>query len=408
MASGARNFLRPFSFAGLWLFAAVACLSIAAQNVIFVGFAAWVALLFLNKARPRLPRGLGLWLVFVAWALLASLLSDNSAHSLLTWKKWLLGITVIYTGAALESRRDLDSVLGSLLFFGGLTALGASLWSLRGPAFSGLPLSEIFRQWSERGEWRAVSGSGGYMVLGSCSMMLLVFYGALWIQDGRFRGWLRALCLACLALALLLTQTRSAWMGAAVGSFALLWFWRKAAALGLVAAVAAMLFAFPQSPVALRVKNGLDINQNTARERIFMAETGAAIVKDHPWLGVGDALESFDGHPGYYLRYFPEHAKSWVSLQGKDEGHLHNDFLQVAVMYGLPALLLLLLYFGSLLWQAAFAATPLGPALAATLLAWFVNGLLEFNFGSLQSSLVLWFLVGLYFAGARLNESTPD
>lgn len=404
MASDVRDPLRRLSFAGLWLFAAVACLSIAAQNVLFLGFAAWAWLLLKEKRRPWTPAPMGGWDLFVLWALAASLMSDNSSHSLLTWKKWLLGFTVFYSGGAIESRRDLKSVLGALLFFGGLTCLGAVLWSLRGPLSSGFPLSQILSEWANRGEWRAVSGSGGYMVLGTCSMLLLVFYGALWLKDEAWRSWLNAFCLASAALALLMTQTRSAWAGALAGASVLLWTWKKGAALALLAALAFVVLAFPSSPISKRVRDGLDTSQNSARERIFMAQTGAAIIRQHPWFGVGDALESFDGHPGYYLNNFPEAGKAWESLRGKDEGHLHNNFLQVAVMYGIPALLLLLLFFGRLAWISLSGPSPLGLPLALALLAWFVNGLFEFNFGSLQSSFVLWFLVGLTFSGARLYE----
>src|SRR5258708_39807986 len=103
-----------------------------------------------------------------------------------------------------------------------------------------------------------------------------------------------------------MTQTRSAWLGAAGGCFALVWCWRKRVALGLAALGLTLLLAFPSSPVSRRVRDGLDVNQNSTRERMFMLSTGAAILKQHPVLGVGDALESFDGHPGYYLRNFPK------------------------------------------------------------------------------------------------------
>jgi O-antigen ligase len=405
VASGVPDLSRRGAFAGLWLFAAVACLSIAAQNVLFLGLAAWIALLWKQGRWPRPLPILWIWVLFVLWALAASCYSDNAAHSLLTWKKWLLGFLILYIADAVESRRDLRALLGATLFFGGLCCLGAVLWALRGPLGSALPWREVLAQWPERGEWRAVSGSGGYMVLGSCSMLLLVFFLGLWIKDRSWRSPLASLCLASLALGLLMTQTRSAWLGAAAGGFALLWSWRKGLALALLGSALLLLLAFPNSPISKRVRDGWDINQNSTRERMFMFETGGAILRQHPWLGVGDALESFDGHPGYYLQNFPQEHKDWESLRGKDEGHLHDNFLQVAVMYGLPALCLLLLFFGRMgLGMARDHGQLAGPA-GAALLAWFVNGLFEYNFGSLQSSFLLWFLLGLYFAGVKLDES---
>jgi len=94
VASDVRSALGRASFAGLWLFAAVACLSIAAQNVFFLGFAAWALILLRERRRPSKaaraafrPAPMGGWVLFVLWALAASLMSDNSGHSLLTWKK---------------------------------------------------------------------------------------------------------------------------------------------------------------------------------------------------------------------------------------------------------------------------------------------------------------------------------
>jgi O-antigen ligase len=405
VASDVRKILSLAAFGGLWLFAAVACLSIAAQNVLFLGYAAWLALIILERRKPVFPKPLGSWDLFLLWTLLASILSDNASHSLFTWKKWLLAFIVIYVSGAIESKRALRALLGSLLFFSALTFLGATLWALRGPFQSGLGWNEILAVWAERGDWRAVSGSGGYMVLGSCSMLVLVFFGALWIKDRSWRSPLVVLCLGSAAVTLLLTQTRSAWLGALIGALALLWFWRKSVALGLLGLGILSVLILPQNPLLERMSQGLDMRQDSTRERVYMAEAGISIIKAHPWLGVGDALESFDGHPGYYLLNMPEEAKQWASLKDRDEGHLHDDFLQVAVMYGLPALVLLLIFFARLGLAAARSETALGVAMAASLLAWFVNGLFEYNFGSFQSSFFLWFLIGLYLAGARLNES---
>ncbi|HXC65512.1 MAG TPA: hypothetical protein VNZ67_14205, partial [bacterium] len=208
--------------AGLWLFGAVALLSIAAQNVLFVGMAAWVWLALRGRG-GRLPQGPFVWLylAFLAWALLASALSDNSGHSMETWRKWLLVFALQYASAWLGQRpRDLRSVAIACLGFSGLWALGASVWALHGPVqalMQGMPWKELVFQWTQGGAWRAVSGSGGYMVLGTCSMLALLCFGSAALQDDCFRRPWALASLGGLALALLLTLTRSAWLGAAAG-----------------------------------------------------------------------------------------------------------------------------------------------------------------------------------------------
>lgn len=403
--------LEGAGFLGLWLFAAVALLSIAAQNVAFVGMAAWLAWrLRSGRGWPDVPPALKWALPFLGLSLLASWASPDRAHSLETWRRWLLVLVSLYAADALAPQRRLQAVLGALLFFSALTALGSVLWSLQGPAIalgSGQGFAAVLRQWTDDGLWRAHSGSGGYMVLGTGAMLALVYFSALALELPRFRRPLALACLGALALALGLTFTRSAWLGAVAGLALLLPRRRPRLALGL--GLAALLLALvPGSPVRERLSQGFDMSQDSTRERVYMAQAGLAIAREHPWLGVGDALESWDGNLGYYRRYMPDGAKKWDSLRDKEEGHLHNDAVTVAAFYGLPALLALLGFF-ALLWAQAWRrghrggglSRATGLALAAALLAWWVNGMLEYNFGSTQSGFVLWVLVGLSLAAGR-------
>jgi O-antigen ligase len=404
--------LEYISTAGLWLFGAVALLSIAAQNVLFVGLAAWVALALRGQG-GRLPRGPFVWLylAFLAWALLASGLSDNAAHSAETWRKWLLVFGLLYASAWLGQRpRDLRSVAIACLGFSGLWALGASLWALHGPALAllhGSTAKELAAEWLRGEAWRAVSGSGGYMVLGTGSMLALMVFGSAALQDDCFRRPWAMASLGFLALALLLTLTRSAWLGAAAGATLLLLMdGRWKILLGLVLALA-VLAALPGSPVARRLQQGTEMSEGSTRERVYMAQAGLAIIRDHPWLGVGDAMASFDGHDGYYLRYRSPEAAQDPTLKNDDQGHLHDDFIMLGALYGLPGLLLMLAAFTALLpslWRGRKArglAGGLSLGALAAAVAWWVNGLFEYNFGSFQSSFMLWFLLGLGLAGAQ-------
>jgi O-antigen ligase len=389
---------------GLWLFAAVTLLSIALQNLYFFGFAAWLAAGFIGGWRGRSPHPALRWMLpFLAWTLLASWLGENRAHSLDTWKKWLLLAAALQASAQLNTPRRLRSVLGALFFFSALWCLGASLWSLRGPAAAwrqGMDGAALLARWVEEGAWRAVSGSGGYMVLGTGSMLLLCLGTGLLLHDAAWRRPLFYGGLAAVALALLLTQTRGAWMGAAAGVLLLLAMEKPRWAGGLLLAAGLTALLWPGNPVMERMRQGADMSRDSTRERVYMLQSGASIVRDHPWIGVGDSLESHNGVEGVYRRYETEGAKHWDSTRGQEYGHLHDNFVQLAVMYGLPGLGLMLLGMGALaaaLWRRR-AASPLvravGLGTLACLLAWWVNGLVEYNFGSFQSSFFFWFLMG--------------
>jgi O-antigen ligase len=246
------------------------------------------------------------------------------------------------------------------------------------------------------------------MVLGTGCMLLLSFFGALALEDPAWRRPLPLFCLGVLAMGLLLTQTRSAWIGAALalgGLFLLRW----PRGLWLLLALGVALLAWPGSPVRHRLRQATDMSQDSTRERVYMAQAGLAIIQSHPWIGVGDAMESWEDagglHPGFYRRYQPEAAKVWDSTRDQEHGHLHDNFIQIAAMYGLPALAALLLLFWRLrlaFWWRRLSPEPLARGLAwgslAAAAAWWLNGLAEYNFGSFQSSFTLWFILGLGLA----------
>jgi O-antigen ligase len=107
----------------------------------------------------------------------------------------------------------------------------------------------------------------------------------------------------------------------------------------------------------------------------------------------------------------PDAAKVWATTRDQEHGHLHNNLIQVAAMYGLPALLALLAFFARLIvtaWGARRSSHPLARGLAwgslAVCLAWWVNGMAEYNFGSFQSSFTLWFLLGLGLCAGQLER----
>jgi O-antigen ligase len=412
--------LEGASFLGLWLLAAVTLLSIAAQNIVFVGMAAWLAWrLGSGQGLPSVPRPL-LWaLPFLAWTLLASWMGENRGHSLETWRRWLIIFVTIYAADALSEERPLRAVLGSLLLFSGLWALGASLLALGGPlgAWSqGVPWDQVLARWSSEGAWRAVSGSGGFMVLGTGSMLLLCLFAGLWLEDAAWRKSLPVLAMAALALALLLTQTRSAWLGAAAGLGCLALFRRPRWALSALVGLLLLGALWPSNPVSQRLRQGVDMRHESTRERVFMLRGARELMAQKPWLGHGDSLASWqaaDGpRQGAYVRTQAPHAGTWGFPLDREHGHLHNNINQVAVMYGIPAAFLLLLLAAHLAlsaWRLRGSKQPLVRGLALGMLAawvaWWVNGLFEFNFGSTQSGFTLWLLWGLAFAGFRLERA---
>jgi O-antigen ligase len=243
-------------------------------------------------------------------------------------------------------------------------------------------------------------------------MLVLCLGLGLALEDREFRKPLPLACLGAAALGLTLTFTRSAWLGALTGGGALLFLKRPKAA-ALLCAVFALSLLIPANPIRERLAQGFDMTQDSTRERVYMAEAGSGIIRDHPLFGVGDAMESWDGHLGYYRRYMPEDEKGIDNFKQTERGHLHDNFVQVSAMYGVPALILLLAFFGrcvvdlrALVRSVRPLKRGLGWGMGACLVAWWVNGLFEYNLGSFQSTFTLWALLGLAFAAVRLPEES--
>lgn len=263
------------------------------------------------------------------------------------------------------------------------------------------------------------------MVLAALDALLLSFYGGLLAMD---RAWRRPLvwaCLASVALGLLLTMTRGAWIAALAGIGGLLLWRRPKWAAGLLATGLLLALLAPQSVFVRRMATVLDKDNDSNRERIYMAQVGLEIMQQKPWLGVGDALHSWEvpqatGAPviveGWFRRLRSPAALDWYRAKGildKDNGHLHDTPLQLAAMYGLPGLALALAFFAGLaVWGLKAArdtslndqARGVGLGLAAGLVTLGVHSLTEYNLGSFQTSFTLWFVIGLAAAAIRLGR----
>jgi O-antigen ligase len=424
--------LKAVTASGLWAFALVTTLSIAMQNVFFVALAAWLLRrLWVEKRRPSFPAWGWVWVAFMAWALLASCLAPNQAHSLDTWKKWLLAMVTWCVADAVEDERQLRGLLGALLVGAALVNLGAALWFGSQPFLAwakGEAWPAVAYHWVEDVEWRARAGSGGYMVLAGCDTLLILFFSGLAMEDPAWRRPAVFACIGSMVLGLILTMTRGAWIAAALG-LAVLCLWRRPRlGLAFVAVLALAYLLFPNSVFSRRLKSVGDLNNDSNRERIFMAQAGLGILHDHPLLGIGDSLSSFDRPgpkgttehvTGYFLQYRSPEAVHWYNVEhaatdtNKEVGHLHDVPLQLAVMYGLPGLCLAAVFFAGLVLAglrkrldgASALARGTGLGMACALLAFFVHGMTEYNLGSVQSSFTLWFVVGLALAADRLGKA---
>lgn len=232
-----------------------------------------------------------------------------------------------------------------------------------------------------------------WMTYSGTLMLVICAATARLLYDTRDRGW-AAVAMPALVTSLALTLTRSAWVGvfAGVGTLFLL---KDRRLVGVLPIVVAVVVAVAPSSVTDRVYSMFDRNDPTSRDRVAMLESGRAMVRDHPFTGVG---------PDMVSHVYPRYRVPWAVQPSNP--HLHNVPMQIAAERGLPALAAWLWVIASLvrgLW--GMLGRTRTPALAAGALAataaMLAAGLFEYNFGDSEFLMLLLVLVTAPFAASR-------
>lgn len=214
------------------------------------------------------------------------------------------------------------------------------------------------------------------------------------------RKWWFAIPATIVTFTLLLTFTRSIWLGWICAIFALLMFTRPRM-LAWAAPVLVLFITF--MPLALfgRMVSIFDTRVESNLDRIRMAEAGVEIIRDYPLLGVGPANVK-EIYPLYRRHDAPRFRIP----------HLHNTILQIWAERGIIALGAYLLLLGLFVRQCVKAWN--GPARAfaqagvAITVGLFVAGLFEFNFGDTEVFYIVLDLMALIVAVTEANEPLED
>ncbi len=148
-------------------------------------------------------------------------------------------------------------------------------------------------------------------------------------------------------LILILTQTRGPLIGIILCLTYLIFLSRNRLLIILISMITISIIIIP-NPLIDRIKILSQINilndyeiiskSNSIKERVFYLQYGAEKLKNHPVIGIGPLHLEKD-----MINYKKERN---IDIQVRD--HLHNEFLDISVKLGLPALILLLLIYFAL------------------------------------------------------------
>lgn len=400
--SSFRNNAERAAFAGLAASVSLVLASIAVSQILLfptIIASAWIIArdwkLISSMKRILVPLGM-----FCIWILLAALLAPNVALALTITKKFYLFLLVPLVPLIVRGQGRILWVYRAILSVALLSALVGIGQYIDKPGAVDL----MDRISGFMGHWMTFSG---------LLMLALVCTAAYGLHAGRKWIFLWIPVAGALALAILLSQTRNAAMGAFSGVFALMvaalaWERRKrfiVIILCFILLPAAAYFVVPSS-IRQRFQSGFDPADPNTRNRIELFDTSIRMIQDNPWFGVGPKNVKFEA-----LKYrSPNEFPDWMYQ------HMHNNFLQIASAMGIPGLALWLWLMVRLAWDsmrtyryARSQAFTLGEEArreatlvsSAALGCWFalvVAGMFEYNFGDSEVLTLFLFIMSAPYA----------
>jgi O-antigen ligase len=376
---GAVPGLEQAAVAALFGFAAMLQFSIAvSQSLLAIALILWLALIVSRRERPEVPRFFWALVGFAVWTLVSAAFSPQPRASFVDAKQLLLLLVVPLTYRLMTGSRG-HTMITLLVSAGAASALfGIFQYTI-------LRYDIQFRPRGTLGHYMTYSG---LVMLVICAALARILFGS------RDRLW-AALVMPALAVAVAVTFSRNSWIGACLAA-ALLLSLKDLRLMALCPILAAVAIAVAPADISARFESIFDPNNPTIRDRVAMLREGRAMVRAHPWVGVGPAMVQ-----PLYEEYRDADAVEEINP------HLHNVPVQIAAERGLPALATWVVFVGLTLIDLTreFSAgrhRVLSAAALAAMVSMLAAGMFEYNFGDSEFLMLLLLLITLPFAAVRL------
>lgn len=213
-------------------------------------------------------------------------------------------------------------------------------------------------------------------------------------------------------LAFLLAKARGGYVALILAICFMVFFYRPKwflpSVLVLVVFVSLSLILFPSLPGYFgRALPRADHHENTMEQRRDLWVAGWAMFKQKPLLGWGDV--------GYYQNY-PNFQVAGAKGVAQKGSHMHNDMLNILVLYGLPGLILYLLFFGLPVYhflkyrkilEESFLYPYFFMSIFATVFLFF-QGLSQCHFSDDEVVTLFWFNQGFFYGLLNLlKQKSP-
>lgn len=210
--------------------------------------------------------------------------------------------------------------------------------------------------------------------------------------------------IAILMIGLIITQTRSSWLGFIAGAVTIAVLKNKKLLFAILALLVIFVL-FAPTDFTTRAASMFDPNMKSNLSRIHMLTTGWRMFLDYPLTGTGDIdLRKL------YETYI-------VPIDSGEGGHLHNNYMMLLVTLGgigfiATTAMFVAIFIAELRAERATRSHWLYGSIAlgsiAAYVGFLVNGLFEWNFGDHEIAVFLWFTVGLALVSQRRILGTDN
>jgi len=361
----------------------------AAQILLAIAFICWIPLLVVRREGFEAPRFFWPLVVYAGATLVSAALSPDPRTSLIDCKQLVLLLIVPLTYRVMSGARGHTLVTVVVTCAAASAVLGIVQYGILHYDNLGQ------RPQGTLGHWMTYSGL----------LMIVIGLAVARVLFGKSDRTWAALVLPALAVAVAVTFTRGAAVGACAG-VALLFSLKDFRLFAILPILAAVFIAVAPGQIAKRYASMFNMNDPTVVDRVTMLHIGERMIRTHPLTGVG---------PNMVQRLYVEYHGS-DPLAGPDgvvhiNPHLHNNLLQIAAERGLPALAVWLWFIVALARDllkrfSAGRHRTLAAGGLATVVAVLIAGLFEYNFG--DSEVLMLFLIIVTLPAAADSRSLKN
>jgi len=345
-----------------------------------------------DRTFPRIPILLPA-AVFVYCTLLSALFSIHPVLSFYDCKNLALFIIIPIVFDSVRDVEDIKLMYGVLILAGVISAT--------------FGLYQFFGSEANLINSRIRGFMGHWMTFSGLLMILnvLLFSHLLFSKEHPF--WFYP-AFALLSLTLLLSLTRSAWLGFLAASFVLIAMrklrWVIAIPAVVIIVFVASTIVFP-SVVANRMSNIFNPNETSNRDRIQMLQSGWKIIQDYPLTGVGSDM---------IKRVYPRYRAADSVF--RNNPHLHNNLVQLAAENGVLTLVAWVWLMGKVLYDLIhWKRNVMNPeeqfmihGTIGIVVSLFVAGMFEYNFGDSEIKMLFLALITIPYAWRKqLQRDEP-